>query len=558
MGSSLLRGALVLWLLFTGFLARLFGRHKKYAVVKIAISGDLSEQPADRRLFSRFRHGGEDFLSLVNLLRWAREDERVRGILVSLEDTRAGWARLQEIRRSLLAVRAAGKRVWVHFAHAGLREYFVASAADRVWMNSAGTLEVAGLSAEATFFLGALEKLGVEAEVVQVGRYKSAVEPFTLRSMSPEHREMMESIVDDLYSQVAEAVADGRHMVAGEARELLGRGPFLSREALESRLVDRCGYLDEAEDEMRAECGAIIEKADYRRQRGRQIRRRVLRGRSGSVAVLCVSGTVKSGESVPGPDLTSAAGATTICAELKRLEERPGVAAVVLRISSPGGSGLASDLIWRAVGRLRSRKPVVVSMGDVAASGGYYIAAAGAPVLAEGGTLTGSIGVIAGKANLRALYGKLGITKETVSRGQHAAIFSDYLPLGDEERRRLEVEARGFYDDFLGKVADGRRLSAAAVAEVAEGRVWTGRQALERRLVDRLGGLEDAIGEAKVLAGIPRDQPVVVERLPRQPRLWRFTMNLLPGEIAPHAAAWLSFTWRERLWAVLPFDIRFF
>jgi protease-4 len=236
------------------------------------------------------------------------------------------------------------------------------------------------------------------------------------------------------------------------------------------------------------------------------------------------------------------------------------VASVVVRIASPGGSGLASDLIWRAVGRLRARKPVVVSLGDVAASGGYYIAAAGAPVFAQPGTITGSIGVIAGKANLFALYQKVGITKELVSRGQHAALYSDYFPLGPAERERLETEARGFYDDFLDKVAAGRRLARDAVAQVAEGRVWTGRQALAHGLVDQMGGLDEAIAEAKALAGIPRTDPVPVMRLPRPPRLWRLPLHLLSGGSRLEAPwrPWLSVLRRDRIWALLPFHLRFF
>ena len=560
MRRGLRRAGLRLWLAGTDIASRLLTRGKPYAVLKIALTGELAEEPQERRLLSFVRRSGEDYFALINLLRWAREDERLRGVVVSIENLHAGWARIQGLHRALQGLRSAGKRVWVHLAQAGIREYFLATAADHISLPPSGMLDVAGLSAEATFFLGTLEKLGVEAEIIQVGQYKSAAEPFTRREMSPQHREMIESLVDDLYGQVAEAVAGGRGLETDAVRELLGQGPFVASEALQHRLVDRIAYVDQVEESAKRECrGDIIERGDYQRRRGRHMRRRALRGRWGSIGLLHISGTIKNGESIPGPEAASAAGATTVASHLERLTKRDDIAAIVLRIASPGGSGLASDIIWHQVGLARAKKPVVVSLGDVAASGGYYIAAAGAPVIAEPGTITGSIGVVAGKATLQGLYGKLGITKEIVSRGAHGGLYSDYVPLGPAERDRLATQARSFYADFVAKVASGRGLPPDAVAAVAEGRVWTGRQALERGLIDQLGGLEEAANEAKVLAGIPRDAVVTVERLPKPRRLWRLPFSLLPSEASlDPLAPWLSLPWRERVWAVLPFHLRFF
>jgi len=355
-------------------------------------------------------------------------------------------------------------------------------------------------------------------------------------------------------------------MDTDQARLLIDRGPFVGREAQQEQLIDALLYEDEAEERLRAQCGnaATIESKEYFARRRRALRRTILRHKRRAIGLLHLSGTVKMGESMSGLELASACGAESVARDLKELRERDDVSAIVLRIASPGGSGLASDLIWHEVIRTRQRKPVVVSFGDVAASGGYYIGVAGSPVIAEAGTITGSIGVLAGKALLRGLYDHLGITKEIVSRGRHAGLYSDYLPLGDEERQRLQTEAEFFYSDFISKVASGRHMSEPAVAAAAQGRVWTGRQAQALGLVDQLGGLERALDEAKVLAGFAADDLVAVERYPRPRRLWRLPVNLRPPRAqTPQATLarlfpWLAFLNSERVWAVLPFRMRFF
>ncbi len=553
-------GALAFWEAAEALL-RLLGRRQPYGILKFDLAGDLVEEPVEHRLFGLPRRGRNDHFNLIVGLRWAREDPQLRAVLVRCGDLRAGWAKVQEIRRSLSALRAAGKAVWVHLAHPGIHEYVLASAADRVTLAPAGTLAITGLSSEVTFVAGTLHKLGIEAELIQMGKYKSAAEAFTRSDMSEPHREMVEGLVHDLYCQVVDLIAEGRRTDAARARAWLDRGPFVAREALREGLVDDVRYDDEVEDQLRQQCGdaATIDLPAYLARRSQALRRVVLRRNRPALGVLSVSGTVKTGDSIPGPGTAGASGAASVAHDLAELRDRSDIAAVVIRVSSPGGSGLASDLIWHEVVRTRQRKPVVVSFGDVAASGGYYIGVAGSPVIAESGTLTGSIGVLAGKALLRGFYDHLGVTKQVVARGRHAALYSDYVPLGDEERRLLQNEAEAFYTDFVGKVAAGRELSQEAVAAAAQGRVWTGRQALGLGLVDQLGGLERALDEAKVLAGLSADELVRVERYPKAKRLWKVAFQLNP----PHGRLltvlpWLRFVTRERVWAVLPFDFRFF
>lgn len=526
-------------------------RRTPYGVLTLSLSGALAEEVGDSRLAGLLRRPAADYLELLTLLRQAREDPRLAGVLLRVDDLQASWARLQGLRRAVERLRAAGKRVWVHLERAGISEYYLASAAERVLLTPAATLEVTGLSSEALFLRQALERVGVEAEVIQVGRYKSAGEMFSRSDMSPAHREMLEALVDDLYAQVGEAVAAGRGLDAAAARDLLGRGPFTAAEALQARLVDVTAYADEAEQQLVDACaaGPLIERPVYARQRGRETRLLALRRARHTVALLHIGGTIRSGESTTRPDGKTASGAASVAAALKDVRERGDIAALVVRVTSPGGSALASDLMWRELERTRAVKPVVASCGDVAASGGYYVAMVGRPLLAEAGTITGSIGVVAGKATLRGLYDRFGVHKELVGRGRHAALLSDYHALDDEGRERLQAQADAFYRDFVAKVAAARGLAPEAAEAGAQGRVWTGRQAQARGLVDELGGLEEAFDAVRRALGLAADQPLLVERVPR-PKRWQLPrLNLgLPGSVFL----------RERVWAVLPFRIRFF
>jgi protease-4 len=553
-------GRLAFWTLSEGVL-RILGRRPPYAILKIELAGEIAEEPLEQRFLPFPQRGRGDYLDLIALLRWARDDPALQAVFVRCDGVRAGWAKIQEIHRSLTALRTAGKHVWVYLTHAGMHEYLLAAAADQVVLTPAGTLDVTGLSSEVTFVSGALEKLGIEAELIQMGKYKSAAETFTRTAMSEPHREMVDGLVHDLYEQLVDRIAAGRGLQPEAVRTLLDRGPFGAPAAVDAGLVDALLYEDQAEERLRALCNDApsIERRDYALRRGRAVRRTVLRSGAPAIGLLHLTGTLKTGDSIPGPDAASACGARAVARDLKELRERSDIAAVLLRISSPGGSGLASDLIWREVERTRTRKPVVVSFGDVAASGGYYVGVAGSPVIAEDGTITGSIGVLAGKANLRGLYDHLGVTKEIVSRGRHAALYSDYVPLGDEERQLLRSEAERFYETFLDKVASGRHLARDAVAAAAQGRVWTGRQAQGLGLVDQIGGIERALDHAKRLAGLAADAPTAVERYPKPRRRWRISLGLLPPRSEVTAVfPWLRFLSGERIWAVLPWNFRFF
>ncbi len=561
----------VLWTI--DLLARLTGRHRPYNTLQIELTGHIAE--AGVLGFLPFRRPvAPDLFALTTLLRWAREDEQLSAVVLIIDNLDTGWARLQNLRRSIQALRQAGKYVLVYLAEGGTQEYYLASAANAVAMAPAGHLTVTGLAAETMFFKGALDKLGIEAQVTQAGQYKSAGEPFTRTSLSEPHREMMNSLLDDLYDQIVEGVAATRNTDKATVRDLIDQGLFLPHEAQEAGLIDQIGYEDDiphwlesrkgqtekagqVDSVNAAESVQVIETGAYLRRRGRLMRRQALRYPPARIAFMAVGGTITRGETETGSDGIQSTGSGSVIRDLRYIRENPDIAGVLIRVSSPGGSGLASDLVWHEILQTKEEKPVIISLGDVAASGGYYIALAGTTVFAEEGTVTGSIGVIAGKAVLQGLYAQLGLDKEILTRGKRAALFSDYLAFGPAEQERMNSEIQSFYRDFVKKVAQCRSLSYEAVDACAQGRVWSGRQAVARGLVDRIGGLEEALAELKYRVGLPDYWPVGVERFPKPASLLRFPslLRLLPLGGRVHGTGW---PWeRDRIWAILPFSLRF-
>ena len=546
----------VLWTIDA--LGRWTGRYRPYNTLQLELTGSLAEDGVFGFLPFR-RTAAPDLLAFTSLLRWAREDDQIKAVVLTIDDLDMGWARLQSLRRSLLALRQAGKYILVYLSEAGTQEYYLASAANVIALAPAGQLTVTGLATETLFFKGALDKLGIEAQVSQAGQYKSAGEPFTRTSLSEPHREMMNSLLDDLYDQIVEAIASSRNTEKTVVRELIDRGLFLSQEAQEAGLIDHIGYEDEIPtwlEEHVGQAGSVemIEAGQYQRRHGRLIRRHALKHAPFRIALMTVGGTIIRGESVTGRDGIHSTGSTSFIRDLKQVREDPSVAGIIVRVTSPGGSGLASDLVWHELLQTREEKPVIISMGDVAASGGYYVALAGNTVFAEEGTITGSIGVIAGKAVLQGLYAQLGLEKEILTRGKRAALFSDYLAFGPTEQERVNVEIQSFYRDFVEKVAQCRSLSYEIVDACAQGRVWSGRQALARGLVDAIGGLEEAIAEVKRQVGVPDNWPVGIERFPKPSSLLHLPtiLHLLPGGNRA-TRPWE----RDRVWAIMPFSLHF-
>jgi protease-4 len=471
----------------------------------------------------------------------AAGDPRVAGLIARIQLPAAAPGPVQELRAAIAAFTAVKPSLAWAETYPGTLSYYLASAFGEVWMQPSGTVGLIGFATNAMFLRDALGKAGIEAQFVARGEYKSAVNLFTQNGYTDAHREADTALVQSLYGQVRQAVAESRNIEPAAVDALADRAPLLRDDAVTGGLVDRIGFRDEAYARIAQNVGAegvSPESGDADADPGesdappRLYLARYARATAGggsplpglpgrksrsTIAVVTLAGSIVSGRGGPQvlPIGNSSAGADTIAAALREAAADDDVAAIVLRVDSPGGSVTGSETIWREVVRARKAgTPVVASMGGVAASGGYYVSMSADAIVANPGTITGSIGVLTGKLVARDLKDRLGVGSDGVRTNANADAWSIDAPFTPEQHAQVEAEADLFYDDFVARVAQGRNLTVEAVDEVARGRVWTGADALSRGLVDELGGLRTAIRRAKVLAGIDEDDEVKVVNYP--------------------------------------------
>lgn len=506
------------------------------SAVVVALSGDIPEYiDWDLPDYLTFDSVGKATLfDQVRAIRRAAEDDRIKALVLQCDGSYAGWAKAQELRWAIEAFKESGKPVWAFLELAGREDYYIAAIADRVVIQPESYLSLSGLRLEIMFFKGALDKLGVEADVIRTGRYKSAGEPYSREEMSPEWHQVLDEMLDEFYGQLLEGIADGRGQDATHWRAVMDQGPFAAAEAREHGLSDAVLYKDEFYEEL----SEAVEVEEIDRVAISTYARESASRRSGGpkIAMVHASGTIYSGRSNPapfgGPSGTLAS--ADFIAQIDSIREDESIDAVVLRIDSPGGDAIASEQMLHAVRRLGQEKPMVVSMANVAASGGYYIAAVpDVPIVAYPGTYTGSIGVFTIRLNLRDLYNKLGITKEILSRGKFTAIESDYGPMTSAEREKLRGYVDSIYETFVNRVAEGRGDDAESIAELAEGRVWIGAQAERNGLVDSLGGYLDAVERVKEIAEIDPDETVRIVTYPERRSMLE---SLMSGDLSAAAA----------------------
>ena len=464
----------------------------------------------------------------------AGRDDRVKGLVVRLGES-FSYATNEELRDAITAFRKRGKFT-IAFAESygeagsGSGGYPIAAACEEIWLQPSGELNLVGVIAETPFLRGTLDKLGIVPRVDKREEYKSAIDELTDTAYSPAFKESLQSILGSLYDQLAQAVADGRGLGADATKALIDRGPFLAEEAVAAKLVDRLGYHDEARDAARRRAGPggkLVQLPDYFRAA------RDGSGEGPVIAMIAASGPIVSGSS--GFDDAfgvSRIGADTLSDTIDEAVRSSDVAAILLRIDSPGGSYVASDTIWRAVNRAKAAgKPVIVSMGDVAASGGYFIAVPATKIVAEPGTLTGSIGVFGGKLVIKGLFEKLGISVDSVQFGTNAALWSSDQDFTPEGWNRLEASLDAVYKDFTAKVVAARGLDANRIPEIAKGRVFTGAQALKLGLVDALGGFPQALELAREALHVKPEEPVQLREYPPRGREFRRLLRrLVAGE----------------------------
>jgi len=487
----------------------------------------LDEAPQDPMgaILARRR---SSLLTVLQGMRRAARDPRVRALVVKLGGPRSvlRLAQAQEIQDAVRDLRDHGKitiawaETFGEFGNASV-PYVLASSFEEIWLQPSGDVGITGVATEVPFLRGMLDKAGITPQLAQRHEYKNAANVFTERGFTAAHREATERVVGSVTEQLVATIAANRNLEPDAVRGLIDRAPLFSTEALESGLVDRLGYRDDVYASLRSRTGddvVLQYLARYRRSRLAQLSTRVTGAPPDAVALVQVTGPIHLGKSRRQPLAGNSAGADTVTAALRAATKADDVKAIVLRVASPGGSYVASDAIWHEVAVARGAgKPIVVSMGDVAASGGYFVSMGADAIVAQPGTLTGSIGVVSGKQVVDRLVDRLGVDHDHVSAGRHGLMFSPLHAFTEEEWERVNVWLDRIYDDFVAKVAAGRGLPGDQVHEVARGRVWTGADAKEHGLVDELGGLRVALDLARDRAGLAPSDELDARVFPRPP-----------------------------------------
>ena len=488
-----------------------------------------------------------DLRETIKRLEKAAKDKSVSGLVLDIQSPEIGRGKVEELRGAISRFRSSGKKVYASLDSAEPTDYLVACACDEIVMPESGELMLPGVHAEAMFYKGLLSKLGIEADFIHIGAYKSYAEPMMQDKFSEPVRENMNSLVDSLYDEMVTTIVKDRPLSIAQAKEVIDTGLISAKRAKELGLIDRIAYPDALRKELASKYDAdslVLVKnygkkevdTDFSGPMGIVKLMQAMMGANSStssgtgkkIAVVYAVGPISTGKSESDMFGDQNIGSTTIVDALRQADKDKNVVAIVLRVDSPGGSALASDLIWHETQVIQ--KPIVASMGDVAASGGYYISMGADKIFAAPGTITGSIGVVGGKMAMQGLYGKLGITTETIERGKNSGLFSSSSKFTDSQRDVIKKMMEDTYDQFTDKAAKGRKMPVEKLRDLAGGRVYTGRQAKENGLVDDLGTLHDAIDEAKKLAGLEKDAEVKLQILPEPTNFFESLFGDLEAE----------------------------
>ena len=509
------------------------------ATLVLRVGGNLSETAPDDVVGYLRGVRTPTVRGIVDSLRRAKVDKRIRAVLIKPTGFESPfWGKVQEVRDAVLDFKSSGKPVYAYLPYGGDREYDLASAADKVYLMPSTSLDLVGVATYELFLRGTLDKIGAYPDLHHIGDYKTAVNTFTQTGYTPAHKEMDDALNRDLFAQIVSGIASGRKKDEAEIRRLIDDGPFLPEEALRAGLVDDVQYEDQVRDKLEEGESRQVDGDDYARGGSS------LGTRGPRLAVIYAAGTINSGKSGYDPVNGAVVGSDTLIEYIRRARRDSSVRGIVLRIDSPGGSATASDAVWRELmiaKNERQDRPIVASMSDLAASGGYYIAMPADVIVAQPSTLTGSIGIFGGKIVTGGLYEKLGARVESTSVGRHAEINSPVRPYNPEEVKKLDEQLQAFYDQFVEKAASSRHSTPEKIDALAQGRVWTGQQARDRGLVDELGGLERAIALTKERAKIPADSDVEVVVYPPRKSFYEILSDQVNGtNESVRMAQWLS------------------
>lgn len=525
------------------------------AVLVIDAGGEINEQrPFD--LVSALNGNTIPVLhDYIDAIDSAAHDPRVNGIVVRVAPLETGWAKLEEIHSHLIAFQKSGKPSICYLGYDGVGnpEYYLATGCGQIWLVPTAPVAIHGMMAETLFLRGTLDKLKVVPEYYHIAEYKTAGNTFTEKNFTPAHKEEVESLLRSVYTQYVNESAKARHIDAAKFENLVKQGPLLTQDAVADGIVDRLGYWDQVQDYFR-----------QRHHRWNPISlgyyRMFLSTFGGeNVAVVHATGLIVSGDSQDSPTGGFVMGGDSVAEDIRTARDDSSVKAIVLRVDSGGGSVVGSEVIRREVELANAVKPVVVSMSDVAASGGYWIATPARKIVADPNTITGSIGVLIGKFNISGLYALLGMHADYVTTSDNATIFSEVENFTPTQREWIQKSLQDTYAQFTQGVAHGRHMSVEAVDKIAKGRVWSGAQAKDLGLVDELGGMDRAIEVAKQLAHIPASESVHIVRFPREKTFWEL---LFERERSMSESASIE-AWLKRILAAagpvqarVPFDLR--
>lgn len=483
------------------------------------LTGDLPERPPVDLPFDGFGQRTELTVQQVwSELKRAAADSRIRAVVIEPQRLSIGWAKMQELHAELEEFRKSGKPLYAYLKTPNTRDYYVATAATRIFMGPQDLLDLKGVRLELMYFRKTLDKLGIVVDVEHDGKYKDFGDMFTRTDMSPETSEVMNGIADRVYGDLVKVISTSRGKTTQEIEDAIDHGPLLSNAVAARGLVDALCYEDEMFGRLKNRIGVRILKVGEHTY-ARTADTGGTAGSAAKIGFVVAQGGITRGDPDSDGDMDDIQ-AESFVKLLQRVESVPDLKGVIVRIDSPGGEVYATDAIWREMNALAKKKPVVISMSDAAASGGYYMAMNGSPIIAYPETLTGSIGVVFGKPDLHGLYDKLGITKDGVQRGRFAGIESDYKPLTPEEKQKLKQGIDETYQTFLKRVSDARRRPVEQIAPVAEGRVWLGEEAREKGLVDALGGIDRAIELVKVKANLAASSKITLAVYPEQRSLF--------------------------------------
>jgi protease-4 len=503
-------------------------KRQKVRFALFKLEGALSENSGQAGLFGDTQ---SDLRKLVEHLDKAAKDKTVAGAVLDIRNPDVGPGKVEEIRAAITRFRASGKKVYAQLESAMPADYLIACACDEIIVPESGDIILPGIHAEATFYKGLFGKLGIEADFVHIGAYKGAAEPLTQEKFSEPVRENLTAMVDSMYDDLVTTIVKHRPLSVAQAKDVIDRGMITASKAKQLGLVDRVAYPNALREELakRHNAEPLVYVENYGQQAvdtdfsgptgilklmqammGGESKSAAPRGKK--IAIIYATGAIVTGESAGDLFGDQIMGSSTIVEALRKANNDKQVVAIVLRIDSPGGSALASDLIWHETQVIE--KPIVASMGDVAASGGYYIAMGADKIIAAPGTVTGSIGVVGGKLAVKGLLDKIGVTVETIQRGKNSSLFALSGKFTESERQVVQETMEDVYRQFTTKAAAGRKMPLEKLQQLAGGRVYTGRQAKEIGLVDELGTLHDAITAAKLLAGLEKDAAVRLEVLP--------------------------------------------